>query len=129
MRNLIYLVFLLLLSSSPLLAQKSIEQSLQFLAENDVSSFSKNFEDYVTLTINNEPVTYSQAQARGVLSHFFKEHTISSISIENRSNPDSRNKIYVIARIKISTESDLLIYLLYHLKNNQYLIEEIRLTQ
>ncbi|MBA3828852.1 MAG: DUF4783 domain-containing protein [Taibaiella sp.] len=92
-----------------------------------VSDILKYFDDVVPITMNNSQSPYSRTQAEMVLRDFFIRNPPTQFMVMNSGSPDNLNS-FVIG--KLSTPNGRFgVYILLKQKDNNYVIQEIRLNK
>jgi hypothetical protein len=111
-------------------AQSSVsplEDMVNAIKNNRVSDMVKYFDSYVPITINYTQSMYSHNQAEIVLKDFFDKNVPKNFNVLENGAPDNTSK-FLIGNFDSQTET-YNVYILMKLKNNVYLVQELRLNK
>jgi hypothetical protein len=111
-------------------AQSSVsplEDMVNAIKNNRVADMVKYFDNYVPITINYSQTMYSHNQAEIVLRDFFDKNVPRDFNVLENGSPDNSSK-FLIGNFDSPTDK-FNVYILMKLKNNVYLVQEIRLNK
>lgn len=96
--KILYLFFLLTLTSAVAGAQDPIEQNAEFIKTGEIQRLAKTFAPTVELSIPGSEDSYPAAKAAELLETFFKQNQPRSVKIIHRitSNPNYRFAVLVL---------------------------------
>ena len=116
-----------LITSAEAQGKSPLEDVVNAIRANRVQDMSRYFDNFVPITINNNQSNYSHNQAEIVLRDFFDKNPPRDLKVVDNGTPDNSSK-FVIANFT-SPNGKYVVYVLMRMKNNTYLIKEIRLNK
>lgn len=108
-------------------ARSPIEEVVYAFRNNKPHDVARYFDDYIPVSINNNASNYSHNQAEVILKDFFEKNPIRDFTVMDSGSPSSTSKS-MIATFS-SNNGRYTLYLLMKLKDNNYVIKEIRLSK
>ena len=130
MKNFILLVsctfFLLTVQAQT--SRPPMEDVVNAIKNNRIEDMSKYFDNIVPLTINNNQTIYSRNQAEVVLKDFFDKNLPKDFLIMDNGSPNNTSK-FIIGSLLTPSGAKYNVYILMKLKDNSYLLQEIRLNK
>lgn len=109
-------------------AQAPVEEVSNAIKYGKAGEIVKHFDDVVPVTINNSQSTYSRTQAEMVLKDFFGRNNPSDMVILNNNSTDNSSR-FVVGEMKTAGGSKYSVYILFKLKDKNYVIREIRFNK
>lgn len=95
---------------------------------NKIQEFTRNFDTYVPVSINNNASNYSRNQAEIVVKDFFEKNPVRDFNVMDTGTPTNNNRS-MIATFSSSSGSRYTLYLLLKMKDNGYLVREVRISK
>jgi hypothetical protein len=95
---------------------------------NHIQNIEQYFDDFVSITINNSQATYSHNQAQVVLHDFFEQNEVKEFSVAD-TGEQANVSSFMIGNYTANNGTVYMIYILMKLKNNKFLLEEIRINK
>ncbi len=90
--------------------------------------WSKYFDSFVPITINNSQSVYSHNQAEVVLRDFFEKNPTRDFDVMDNGSPNNTSK-FMIGSLTDTHGIKYSVYILMKLKDSNYLLQEIRLNK
>jgi hypothetical protein len=109
-------------------ARQPMEEVVNAIKNNRIEDMSKFFDNIVPVTINNTQTIYSRNQAEVVLKDFFDKNIPKDFLIMDNGSPNNSSK-FIIGSLITPSGSKYNVYILMKLKDNMYLLQEIRLNK
>lgn len=133
--NKIFTILVLLISSflvqAPALAQQNrspVEEVVYALRNNRLQEVTRNFDNFVPISINNNASNYSRNQAEVVFNNFFEKNPIRELSVMDMGAP-SASAQSMIATFSTTNGGRYTLYISIKLKDNGYTIKELRISK
>lgn len=108
--------------------RSSVEDVVYALRNNKLQEVTRNFDNFVPISINNNASNYSRNQAEVVFKDFFDKNPIRELTVMDMSTPNA-NTQSMIATFTTSTGGRYTLYLSIKLKDNGYAIKEVRISK
>lgn len=105
-----------------------MEDVVNAIKNNRIEDLSKYFDNIVPVTINNTQTIYSRNQAEVVLKDFFDKNIPKDFLIMDNGSPNNTSK-FIIGNLVTPSGAKYSVYILMKLKDNNYLLQEIRLNK
>ena len=109
-------------------ARSPMEDVVNAIKNNRIEDMSKYFDNIVPVTINNTQTIYSRNQAEVVLKDFFDKNLPKDFLIMDNGSPNNSTK-FIIGSLITPSGTKYNVYILMKLKDNNYLLQEIRLNK
>ena len=109
-------------------ARSPMEDVVNAIKNNRIEDMSKYFDNIVPVTINNTQTIYSHNQAEVVLKDFFDKNLPKDFLIMDNGSPNNTTK-FIIGSLITPSGTKYNVYILMKLKDNNYLLQEIRLNK
>lgn len=109
-------------------ARQPMEEVVNAIKNNRIEDMSKFFDNIVPVTINNTQTIYSRNQAEVVLKDFFDKNIPKDFLIMDNGSPNNSSK-FIIGSLITPNGTKYNVYILMKLKDNMYLLQEIRLNK
>lgn len=109
-------------------ARQPMEEVVNAIKNNRIEDMSKFFDNIVPVTINNTQTIYSRNQAEVVLKDFFDKNIPKDFLIMDNGSPNNSSK-FIIGSLITPSGNKYNVYILMKLKDNMYLLQEIRLNR
>ncbi|MCF8448938.1 MAG: DUF4783 domain-containing protein [Taibaiella sp.] len=109
-------------------ARQPMEEVVNAIKNNRIEDMSKFFDNIVPVTINNTQTIYSRNQAEVVLKDFFDKNIPKDFLIMDNGSPNNSSK-FIIGSLITPGGNKYNVYILMKLKDNMYLLQEIRLNR
>jgi hypothetical protein len=103
---------------------QALEDVTNGIRSGNESAVAKYFDNTVAITISNNQSIYSKAQAEIVLKDFFNKNQVKDFTVK-QGGPSGDNAKYAVGTLTTSN-GVYQIYLVMKLKNNDYVLREIR---
>jgi hypothetical protein len=105
-----------------------MEDVVNAIKNNRIEDLSKYFDNIVPVTINNTQTIYSRNQAEVVLKDFFDRNIPKDFLIMDNGSPNNTSK-FIIGSLITPSGTKYNIYILMKQKDNNYLLQEIRINK
>lgn len=105
-----------------------MEDVVNAIKNNRIEDMSKYFDNIVPVTINNTQTIYSRNQAEVVLKDFFDRNIPKDFLIMDNGSPNNTSK-FIIGSLITPSGTKYNIYILMKQKDNNYLLQEIRINK
>ncbi len=105
-----------------------VEDVVWAFKNNKIQEFTRNFDTYVPVSINNNASNYSRNQAEIVVKDFFEKNPVRDFNVMDTGTPTNNNRS-MIATFSSSSGSRYTLYLLLKMKDNGYLVREVRISK
>ncbi len=109
-------------------SRSPMEDVVNAIKNNRIEDMSKYFDNIVPVTINNTQTIYSRNQAEVVLKDFFDRNIPKDFLIMDNGSPNNTTK-FIIGNLITPSGTKYNVYILMKLKDNSYLLQEIRLNK
>lgn len=103
---------------------QALEDVTNGIRSGNEAAVAKYFDNTVAITISNNQSIYSKAQAEIVLKDFFNKNQVKDFTVK-QGGPSGDNAKYAVGTLTTSN-GIYQIYLVMKLKNNDYVLREIR---
>lgn len=104
-----------------------VEDVVWAFRNNKIQEITRNFDAYVPVSINNNASNYSRNQAEIVVKDFFEKNPVRDFNVMDTGTPTGNNRSMIATFT--SGGSRYTLYLLMKLKDNGYVVREIRISK
>jgi hypothetical protein len=118
------ILFILSFFTALVVNAQALEDVTNGIRSGNETAVSKYFDNTVAITISNNQSIYSKAQAEIVLKDFFNKNQVKDFTVK-QGGPSGENAKYAVGTLTTSN-GVFQIYLVMRLKNNDYVLREIR---
>jgi hypothetical protein len=116
------------LSSNGQNSRSPMEDMVNAIRTNRAEDMVKYFDSFVPITINNNQAMYSHNQAEVVLKDFFERNNPKDFVVMDNGSPNNSSK-FAIGAFTTPAGIKYNVYILMKLKDNSYMLQEIRLNK
>jgi hypothetical protein len=103
---------------------QALEDVTNGIRSGNATAVSKYFDNNVAITISSNQSVYSKAQAEIVLKDFFTRNQVRDFTVK-QGGPSGENAQYAVG-VLTTSNGVYQIYLIMKLKDNAYVLREIR---
>lgn len=103
---------------------QALEDVTNGIRSGNVTVITKYFDNTVAITISNNQSIYSKAQAEIVLKDFFSKNQVKDFTVK-QGGPSGETAQYAVG-VLTTTNGVFQIYLVMKLKDNAYVLREMR---
>jgi hypothetical protein len=103
---------------------QALEDVTNGIRSGNATAVSRYFDNNVAITISNNQSVYSKAQAEIVLKDFFTRNQVRDFTVK-QGGPSGENAQYAVG-VLTTSNGIYQIYLIMKLKDNAYVLREIR---
>ncbi len=107
---------------------QALEDVVNYFRNGNAALLAKSFDNIVTITVKSNQSAYSKTQAEIVLKDFFGKNIVKDFVVMQSGTAPNNNSKYAIGNLNTSNGTYQL-YVLMKLKENAYLIQEIRIEK
>lgn len=93
-----------------------------------IEDMSRYFDNVVPVTLNNSQSIYSRNQAEAILKDFLDKNPPKDFTVMDNGSPNNSSK-FMIGSLLSTSGTRYSVYILMKLKDNNYLIQEIRFNK
>ena len=104
-----------------------VEDVVYALRNNKVHEITRNFDNFVPISINNSASNYSRNQAEIIIKDFFEKNPVKDFTVMDTGTPNANTRS-MIATFS-SGNGRYTLYLLMKIKDNGYVVREIRISK
>jgi hypothetical protein len=119
-----FLILVLAFSVSANAYSQALEDVVNSIRNGNITAMSKYFDKVIAITMPTSQSSYSKTQAEIILKDFFTKNTVKDFTIM-QSGASGTNSKYAIGKL-ITSGGNFQTYVLLKLKEDLYLIQEIR---
>lgn len=109
-------------------SRSPLEDISNALKTNRLVDMVKYFDNFVPITINNVQSVYGHNQAEIVLQDFFEKNNPKDFTVMDNGSPNNTSK-FMIGAFNTSPSGRYNVYILMKMKDNAFMIQEIRLNK
>ena len=118
-------LFLLIWTISVFVAKaQTLEDVVNNIRSNNVAGVIKCFDNFVTITLNNNQSVYSKTQAEQVVKDFFAKNPVKDFTVAQSGTSSATSK-FAIGTLS-TANGPFRLYVLMKQKDDVYILQEIR---
>jgi orotate phosphoribosyltransferase-like protein len=104
---------------------QALEDVVNSIRTSNITSITRYFDKFVSITIANNQSMYSKTQAEMVLKDFFAKNPVKEFVVVQQGSTQGNNSTYAIGNLTTTTGSYQL-YVVLKLKEGAHILQEIR---
>lgn len=122
------IAFGMIVSAKELFGQEFLKKIEVSFKNGNAKEISQYFDKYIDITLYDKVNTYNKIQAEFVLQNFFSKIEPKDITNVNKGFSQSNLTLYSIFTLT-SNSGNYQIYMFFLIRNNMYLLREIRIEK